>query len=120
LNARVALAVAGLAGAMAIGFAAYGAHGLDGQETDWIEKGSRFQLVHAVALLAMAQGSQWGLWRKIAFWGFFAGMGLFSGSLYIMAVSAWKPVFLVPFGGTAYMLGWLSLAVSALTKPQTT
>jgi uncharacterized membrane protein YgdD (TMEM256/DUF423 family) len=116
LAQRLCLAVAGLGGAMAVAAAASGAHGLDGQAASWIEKGSRFQLIHACALLALARAPLAGLWPRLAALLFLAGMVLFSGSLYAMALSAWKPVFLVPLGGGAYLCGWLALAAAALRQ----
>jgi uncharacterized membrane protein YgdD (TMEM256/DUF423 family) len=111
---RLLRVIAGVSGAMAIGFAAYAAHGIDGQAAEWIEKGSRYQLIHAAVLLAPVYQGRWG---KFAAALFVAGMVLFSGSLYVMALSG-THLPLVPFGGTAFILGWLCLAVSALrSKP---
>jgi len=102
--------VAGVSGAIAIGLAAYGAHGVDGQAAEWIEKGSRYQLIHAAVLLAPIYQ---GRWAKFAAMLFVGGTILFSGSLYAMALTgSHSPA--VPVGGTFFILGWLCLAVSAL------
>ena len=111
---RISVAAAGLIGATAVGFAAYGAHGLDGQAAEWIEKGSRFALIHAVALLALGVGRGQGGGLKLAALFFVVGAVLFSGTLFLMAVTALRPVFLVPIGGTSFILGWLAVFSAAL------
>jgi uncharacterized membrane protein YgdD (TMEM256/DUF423 family) len=111
---RFCFIAAGLGGAIAVGFAAYGAHGLDGQAADWIERGSRFQLIHAAALLGLSMKVGEGRWFRSAAVLMTAGMILFSGALYAMAVAHWPVVFLVPFGGTSFILAWLSVLVAGL------
>src|ERR1700761_2085847 len=97
----------GLSGATAVLFAAAGAHGVDGQAADWLGRGSHFQLMHAVALLVLGLGRGQGRWFKAASALFLLGSILFSGSLYAMALLSWPVVFLVPVGGTCFILGWL-------------
>ena len=53
---RLCVLVAGLSGAMAVAFAAMSAHGTEAQAADWLERGSRFQLIHAVVLLVLGLG----------------------------------------------------------------
>ena len=112
---RTCVLLAGLSGAMAVGFAAMSAHGMDGQAADWLERGSRFQLIHAVALMAMGLGKGQGRWLKASSLLFLLGSILFSGSLYAMALAHLPVVFLVPAGGSCFILGWLALGVSALS-----
>lgn len=112
---RCCVLLAGLSGAMAVGFAAMSAHGMEGQAADWLERGSRFQLIHAVALAAMGLGRGQGRWLKASSALFLLGSILFSGSLYAMALASWPVVFLVPAGGSCFILGWLALAGSALS-----
>jgi uncharacterized membrane protein YgdD (TMEM256/DUF423 family) len=112
---RLCLLAAGLGGAMAVGFAALSAHGMDGQAADWLERGSRFQLIHAVALLVLGLGRGQGRWLKASSALFLLGSILFSGSLYAMALASLPVVYLVPAGGTCFILGWLALAIGALS-----
>jgi uncharacterized membrane protein YgdD (TMEM256/DUF423 family) len=55
-----------------------------------------------------------GVWVRLAGWLFLAGIALFSGSLYALALGAPKWLGAVaPLGGTAFVLGWLAFAVAA-------
>jgi uncharacterized membrane protein YgdD (TMEM256/DUF423 family) len=108
------LLLAGLNGAMAIAFAAWGAHGIDGQAAQWVERASQFQLIHAVALLALARpcGEGWRLVRPAA--GLMvAGVVLFSGSLYLKALGIGLPIpMATPIGGISMILAWLLLGAA--------
>jgi len=56
-----------------------------------------------------------GVWVRLAGWLFLAGIALFSGSLYALALGAPKWLGAVaPLGGTAFILGWLAFAVAAV------
>jgi uncharacterized membrane protein YgdD (TMEM256/DUF423 family) len=101
---------------MAVAFAAIAAHGLDGRAADWIGRGAHFQLIHAVALLALGLGQSDGPWLKAAalLWG--TGTLLFSGALYLMALAGLKLSSLVPVGGSAFILGWLAVMISAFAR----
>lgn len=99
---------------------AFGAHGLRARLAPemlvvW-ETAVRYQLVHALALLATA----WALTRwpgrpaELAGWLFVAGTLLFSGSLYALSVSGQRWLGAVtPFGGLAFLAGWASLIWAA-------
>jgi uncharacterized membrane protein YgdD (TMEM256/DUF423 family) len=57
------------------------------------------------------------LWPTVAGWLFIAGVLLFSGSLYALAISGnerWSAV--TPFGGVAFLLGWVALLIPILTS----
>lgn len=100
--------IAGLYGVMGVGFAAWGAHGLDGSASAWVERGSLFQLIHAVALVALARlgVERRGLYRLGA-WALALGTALFSGSLYLKAMGIPLPLpMITPVGGVSLMLGW--------------
>lgn len=116
------LVAAGLNGLMAVAMGAFASHGLrarlDGAALDWIETASRYQLWHALALLGVAlllhgggPGAHRRLLRAIG-WAFLAGIILFAGSLYLLALTgihafAW----ITPFGGLAFIAGWAALAL---------
>jgi uncharacterized membrane protein YgdD (TMEM256/DUF423 family) len=99
---------------------AFGAHELKSRLTPDLlavfEVGVRYQLVHALALLAVA----WAMTRwpgKAATWAgilFSAGIVLFSGSLYLLALTGVRALgAITPLGGVAFIAGWGCLAWSA-------
>jgi uncharacterized membrane protein YgdD (TMEM256/DUF423 family) len=100
---------------------AFGAHGLRDRVTaDMLaifETGVRYHLIHGLAVLAVAwAASRWpSAWIGAAGWLFAAGIVVFSGSLYILAISGvrwWGAV--TPIGGVCFLAGWAALAVGAL------
>jgi len=82
-----------------------------------IRLGGTYHLVHAVALGLAALAAR-GAARpraQAAGWLFLAGMILFSGGLYLLALTdAHIFAYLVPFGGLAFIAGWIALALAAL------
>jgi uncharacterized membrane protein YgdD (TMEM256/DUF423 family) len=112
-----------LAGFIGVGIGAFGAHALKARlAPDMLavfETGARYQMYHAVALLAAAWG--WTQWRSRAFtWAgglFIAGILLFSGSLYLLALTGARGFgAITPVGGLAFLAGWLCLAWGAGTR----
>ncbi len=80
------------------------------------ETGARYQMYHALALLLVAWGvARWSSGAiELAGWCFIAGTLLFSGSLYVLALSGMRWMGAVtPLGGLAFLLGWLSFAWGA-------
>ena len=70
-----------------------------------------YHLVHAVALLGIANLSRI---PRIAAWSFVAGILIFSGTLYILSLTNFRWLgAITPIGGLAFLIGWLSLAISA-------
>ena len=103
-----------LSGAIAVAAGAFATHTLRGTLSvdalaTW-ETSARYQMYHAVAWLA---GQRPGRPTRIAGWAFIAGTVLFSGSLYVLSLSGltWLGA-LAPFGGAAFIGGWLALAWS--------
>jgi len=100
-------------------FGAFGAHALKAkippQRLESFETGVRYQMYHALALLGAAFAlSNWNTsgWLIASGWAFITGILLFSGSLYILTFTgkrAWGAV--TPFGGLAFILGWVFLAL---------
>jgi uncharacterized membrane protein YgdD (TMEM256/DUF423 family) len=112
-GSRPWLVLAALVGASGVAIGAGGAHALRSQIVPeylaTFETGVRYQLVHAVALLALALAAER---RRVALPAllFTLGVLLFSGSLYALALGAPTRLGIVtPFGGVALLLGWLSL-----------
>lgn len=104
--------LAALSAAIAIGASAFGAHAAKSAEAaDWLRTGGLYQLIHAVAILALlrlpvGQGSLYAL---------LGGSALFAGTLYAMALGAprWFGA-ITPIGGTIMILAWLWLAWSLM------
>ena len=121
---RISLAFAAFNGFCAVAMGAIGSHALAGrlsdQGLDWLSTAERYQMWHALALalvavLAMGQGAQ-GPWLRIAAGAAAAGLVLFSGSLYLLALTEWRPAAMAtPMGGAAFLAGWLALLAHALT-----
>ncbi len=84
----------------------------------WLEKATRYQFYHGIALLGVAIALH--IWRgqqtllNLAGWCFIAGVMLFSGSLYLMAFSGISAGYITPFGGMAFLAGWLSMALAGI------
>jgi uncharacterized membrane protein YgdD (TMEM256/DUF423 family) len=102
---------------LAVAFGAFGAHALRARLTPEdlaiFETGVRYQMYHAFALLAVAwASSRWpGGLTHAAGWAFFAGILIFSGSLYVLVLSGQRWLGAVtPLGGVAFLAGWLLLA----------
>jgi uncharacterized membrane protein YgdD (TMEM256/DUF423 family) len=117
---RVFIGLGSILAAAAVAAGAFGAHALKGRLSPEMlavfETGVRYQLVHALALLAVAWAAT--RWRSPAIaaagWLFAAGIVLFSGSLYALCVTGARGLGVVtPLGGVAFIAGWLALAWGA-------
>lgn len=105
---------------LAVAAGAFGAHGLRSRLSPdslaIFETAARYQMYHALGLLAVAwAANQWGgALPNWAGWLFVVGTVLFSGSLYALALSGigWLGA-ITPLGGVAFLAGWLCLLVSA-------
>jgi len=118
---RVFITFASLSGCLAVGLGAFGAHALrDRLSADMLQvfqTGVSYHMYHALALLGvgilLARFSTDGsTWLTAAGWLFIAGAVLFSGSLYLLALTGttWLGA-ITPLGGVAFLAGWLALAV---------
>jgi uncharacterized membrane protein YgdD (TMEM256/DUF423 family) len=119
---RVWLAAAAIGGFLSVAAGAVAAH-LAGaaQAAELLRTGALYGMVHAAALLAVvaigSRSDRPNLLLAIAGWGFVAGICLFSLSLFALAVTrlAWFAR-VTPFGGTALLIGWAALGLSALRR----
>lgn len=115
---RFWLALAALSGLAAVGFGAFGAHGVaDPKAREWLATGAHYQLVHAAAAIAAVLLQGQGRRTFGAAPAFVLGAAVFAGTLYAMALGA--PRILgaaTPLGGLGMMLGWLLLAIGALRR----
>ncbi|MBV0933205.1 DUF423 domain-containing protein [Marinobacterium weihaiense] len=125
MTARFTLVTAALLGALAVALGAFAAHGLrsilTGRLLEVFQTGVDYQFWHVGALLVtgLLQQRCNGLGLKISALAFLVGIVCFSGSLYVLALSGihWLGV-ITPLGGTAFIIGWLSLAVSIFQQDQ--
>ena len=109
-------AVAGIGGFFSVAAGAGAAHRTgDPHAAELLRTGAPYGVVHAAALLAVSLGaSPLRPALATAGWAFAAGIVLFSGSLFALAVSGWQSfAWVTPFGGVALMLGWLAVAATA-------
>ncbi len=119
---RIWLAFAALNGAVAVGAGAYASHGLAGEPhaQELFRLAGQYQMWHALALVALVAlarraGGPARLATRLAGWLFVAGILLFSGTLYAVALNGPLPIGMTaPAGGTAFMLGWIAVAMAAL------
>jgi uncharacterized membrane protein YgdD (TMEM256/DUF423 family) len=116
---RFLIAAGALAGLLAVGLSAYAAHGLalDAARSRMIDNALTQQGWHALALIAAGiLADRWGGWAANgAGAAFLAGMVLFCGAVWYVAVTGNSLGRVAPTGGMLLMLGWLLLALSAIT-----
>lgn len=118
--ARLFLLLAAFSGFTSVALGAFAAHGLrqrlSPESLAVFQTGVQYQQLHTLALLAVALLLQRQADRLLTVSGglFVAGMLLFSGSLYALTLTGiGKLGIITPFGGVAFMLGWLLLGVAA-------
>jgi uncharacterized membrane protein YgdD (TMEM256/DUF423 family) len=117
---RLFLAMGAISGFLAVAFGAFGAHALRERLGEHLlgiyEVGVRYQMYHALALLAvgilLARGASTAL--HVAGWCFVGGTLVFSGSLYALSLTGvrWLGA-ITPIGGVAFLVGWACLAWAA-------
>ncbi len=113
------MTIAAVAGAIAVGLGAFGAHYVKDLLTpsrfDVYLTGARYLMVHAVILLVAARMYREEPSRLLssACLAFFTGMIMFSGSLVLLGLTGVRFLgAIAPVGGTGYILGWLLLAAA--------
>lgn len=128
MSPRNWLVIAAVLGGLSVALGAFGAHGLEGalerqqlqpeesarRLANW-ETAARYQMVHALALLAVAGSA--GSFRSFpgsAAWCWLMGTAIFSGLLYALVLTGAKILgAIVPIGGVLLILGWLLVALAA-------
>lgn len=118
---RLFLTLAAFSGLLAVVLGAFGAHGLKQRlPADLMavyQTGVQYHFWHTLALLGVGilllQGVQ-GKLLVASGWLFAAGIVLFSGSLYVLAISGvrWLGA-ITPIGGVLWIVGWACLALAA-------
>ncbi len=110
-----------LSGALAVAMGAYGAHAgaqfLTTETMITFGKAVRYNMHHSLVLLAVTMAiSQWPQVEKFLHTAgilFISGIILFSGSLYLLALTGINPGYFTPLGGVCFICGWLCLAMAA-------
>lgn len=117
---RLFLALGAASAFISVAAGAFGAHALRARLAPDLlavfETAARYQMYHALGLIAVAWvAGRWpGAMVHWAGWLFVAGTVLFSGSLYLLALSGARWLGAVtPLGGIAFLAGWLCLLLSA-------
>ncbi len=119
---RIFLAIASALGGIAVILGAFASHALKDRLSEkalaiW-ETGTKYQMYHALALLAIALlVARYPNSRLliVAGYAFISGVTIFSGSLYALSLSGIKWLgAITPLGGVALIVGWACLAIAAL------
>lgn len=123
------LKTAFVAGALAVALGAFGAHALKDLVSQRVvltfETAVKYQFYHVFALLfaAILYKDYSNKWMLAAGWFFITGIGLFCGSLYMLCYvqATVQPGYLwlgplTPFGGGAFITGWLLMFVAVVKK----
>ncbi len=116
---RFFFAAGSLMALLAVALGAFAAHGLKSRLSpemlNIFEVGVRYQMYHALGLIAVA----WALSRwpesnlNAAGWAFIVGIIIFSGSLYILSLTGMRWLgAITPIGGLAFLIGWAILVWS--------
>ncbi|NKB90476.1 MAG: DUF423 domain-containing protein [Acidobacteria bacterium] len=116
-------AIGAISALIGVAAGAFGAHGLEGRITPerlvTFETAVRYQMYHALALLAVAWATtRWpGTPTTAAGWLFVVGTVVFSGSLYLLVLTdtRWLGA-ITPIGGVAFLAGWACLVWAALSE----
>jgi uncharacterized membrane protein YgdD (TMEM256/DUF423 family) len=115
--ARFAGRAGAIAGSLTVALGAFGAHalkgGIDAHALELWRTATLYQGLHALALLALASQAPAAAATslRVAAYGFLAGLVLFCGSLYALALGAppWLGA-ITPLGGLAWIVAWIALA----------
>ncbi|MCJ8202763.1 DUF423 domain-containing protein [Pseudomonas sp. RGM2987] len=117
---RSFLMLAAFFGFTGVALGAFAAHGLKNRlSADYLaifHTGVTYQLVHTLALLGVALLATHIPGRIVTWAGisFVVGILLFSGSLYLLTLTGTSKLGIItPFGGVAFLIGWLCLGIAA-------
>ena len=119
---RLWLAIAGLGGLSSVAMGALATHLVDDTKAaDLLKMGALYGMVHSAALIALIGFAQGREPRRgaavVAGWSFGVGIVLFSGSLFVLALTGARQIsWATPIGGTALMLGWIALGFLAFRR----
>ncbi len=117
--AKLFLSIGAVSGALGVMLGAFGAHGLKEKLSEkmlanWMT-GVEYHFYHTFAILAVGLLAMHVQSKSLSSsgWAFVAGIAIFSGSLYVMALTGvTKLGMITPIGGLAFIVGWVLLAVA--------
>ena len=119
--AKLFLSIGSISGALAVMIGAFGAHGLKDKLSEKMlanyMTGVEYHFYHTLALLIVGVIALHNPTRSLAAsgWAFTIGILIFSGSLYVLAMTGiTKLGAITPIGGLAFIVGWVLLAVAVL------
>ncbi|MFZ9886770.1 MAG: DUF423 domain-containing protein [Myxococcota bacterium] len=130
-EARVWLVVTGLLGFLAVALGAFGAHGIEGWLAElpdgakrllWWKTGVDYHLGHTLLLLGLSLLPEHfpSVLARRARVCTIVGIGVFSGTLYVMTLTGYKALGMVtPLGGLCLLAAWGTLALGAWRSPRT-
>jgi len=124
LSDRFWITCGSILAALGVAAGAIGAHLLErrlsGDQLVDFEIAVRYQMYHAIGLILVGLANRGGIRARFAGWAFLVGILAFSGGLYgwIFAKHRYL-VHVIPFGGAAFIAGWLCLAFSAWRSGRT-
>lgn len=107
-----------ISGFLCVAIGAFGAHALkDGHARELIETGVRYHLAHTMACFASISFCNWGaIGARRAPPFFLLGIGLFSGSLYALALGGPKWLaYATPLGGLCFLVGWILMMLAGFS-----
>ncbi|MBB6450555.1 uncharacterized membrane protein YgdD (TMEM256/DUF423 family) [Geomicrobium halophilum] len=120
--AKTILVIGAVMSALAVAIGAFGAHGLEGRVSermlDNYQTGVQYHMFHALGMIAVgivgtiSGGSSMVSWSG---WLMLFGIIVFSGSLYIMALTGmtWLGA-ITPIGGVSFIVGWILLTLAVM------
>jgi len=116
---KLLVAAGAINAGLAVAAGAFAAHGLKNRlevrALEIFETGARYHMYHALAMILAAIVAASVPGARTAGWLFQAGIVVFSGSLYALALTDIKVLgAITPIGGVAFLVGWVWLAISAL------
>ena len=123
MRSDILLLAGALFGLTAVALGAYVEHGLQTQlsarDLASLDIALRYQLLHAILLVAIGLSGQTRRLVQLAAAGFIGGLFCFCGGIYLAIIGGMPAALhLAPIGGTLLMLGWLLLAVASVSRPR--
>lgn len=121
-TAKLFLVIGSIAALLAVAFGAFGAHALKTRIAPELmpvyRTGVEYHFYHALGLLLVGLAAfhlPESAYLRSAGWAMLAGIVLFSGSLYLLALTglAWLGA-ITPFGGTAFIAAWALFAAAVI------
>lgn len=125
-TSRIFMIIGGSLGALGIILGAFGAHSIKGAIPDNLYQafltGARHHMIHAIFLIVLAfLMDRWPQAKLLVYSGIAIAVGilLFSGSLYLLALTPLKVGLVTPLGGIILIAGWLLLVINFVKKQST-